>query len=446
MERLGLGYETLAALNPRLVYAGLVGYDQAGPYAARPAYDDLIQGGSTLAQLMARSGDGTPRYVPTALADRVVGATAVGAILAALFERERSGRGQRVDVPMFETMVAFVLSDHLGGLTFDPPLDAGGYARQLSPERRPYATRDGYVCALVYTDAQWQRFLLAVGRDELLADARFASFAERSRHIDEVYGELSRIFMTRDTAEWLVLLDAADVPAMRMHDLQSVLDDPQLEASRFFAMVEHPSEGLMRSMRPPPVYSRTPAEPLRLAPRHGEHSRRGAARGRIRRGGDRRARGRRRSAAGGRPRRAPVRRPPMSRPPIQRPPVRTNRPEASEPWTSPSAPNRKQIRDAVAKLCARFDDAYWLERDQDGDFPDDFYRAIADAGWLGIAMPRGIWRRRARHHRGGDDDAGDRRVGRRHVGRLGRAHEHLRPQPGRGVRHRGAEAAACCRR
>jgi crotonobetainyl-CoA:carnitine CoA-transferase CaiB-like acyl-CoA transferase len=273
MERLGLGYATLAALNPRLVYAGLVGYDQAGPYAARPAYDDLIQGGSTLAQLMARSGDGTPRYVPTALADRVVGATAVGAILAALFERERSGRGQRVDVPMFETMVAFVLSDHLGGLTFHPPLDAGGYARQLSPERRPYATRDGYVCALVYTDAQWQRFLLAVGRDELLADARFASFAERSRHIDEVYGELARIFATRGTAEWLALLDAADVPAMPMHDLQSVLDDPQLEASHFFAMVEHPSEGRVRSMRPPPVYSRTPAEPLRLAPRHGEHSR-----------------------------------------------------------------------------------------------------------------------------------------------------------------------------
>ncbi len=273
MQRLGLGYETLAALNPRLVYAGLVGYDQAGPYAARPAYDDLIQGGSTLAQLMARSGDGTPRYVPMALADRVVGATAVGAIVAALFERERSGRGQRVDVPMFETMVAFVLADHLGGLTYEPPLDAGGYARQLSSERRPYRTADGHVCALVYTDAQWQRFVRAVGRDELLVDARFATFVERSRHIDTVYAELARIFTTRGTKEWLALLDAADVPAMPMHDLQSILDDPQLAASDFFAMVEHPSEGLVRSMRPPPVYSRTPAAPLRLAPRHGEHSR-----------------------------------------------------------------------------------------------------------------------------------------------------------------------------
>lgn len=273
MARLGLGYDALAALNPRLVYAALVGFDQAGPYAARPAYDDLIQGGSTLAWLMARSGDGTPRYVPTALADRLVGATAVGAILAALLERERSGRGQRVEVPMYETMVAFVLSDHLGGLTYEPPLDGGGYARQLSPERRPYRTSDGHVCALVYTDAQWQRFARAIGREELLADARYATYAERSRHIDVVYAELARIFATRSTAQWLALLDAADVPAMPLHDLASVLDDPQLAASGFFASVEHPSEGRLRSMRPPPVYSRTPAEPPRLAPRLGEHSR-----------------------------------------------------------------------------------------------------------------------------------------------------------------------------
>ncbi len=273
MARLGLGYDALAAHNPRLVYAALVGYDQAGPYAARPAYDDLIQGGSTLAWLMAQAGDGTPRYVPTALADRLVGATAVGAIVAALLERERSGRGQRVEVPMYETMVAFVLSDHLGGLTYEPPLDGGGYARQLSPERRPYRTSDGHVCALVYTDAQWQRFARAIGRDELLADARYATYAGRSRHVDVVYAELARIFATRSTREWLALLDAADVPAMPLHDLTSVLDDPQLAASGFFGSVEHPSEGRVRSMRPPPAYSRTPAQPQRLAPRLGEHSR-----------------------------------------------------------------------------------------------------------------------------------------------------------------------------
>jgi formyl-CoA transferase len=273
MARLGLDYETVAALNPKLVYAGLYGFGQDGPYAARPAYDDLIQGGATLAHLIARAGDGTPRYVPTAMADRIVGITAVGGILAALLARGRTGRGQRVDVPMFETMVGFVLGDHLGGLSYEPPLDGGGYARQLSPHRRPYRTQDGWICALVYNDGQWQRFLRAIGRESLLqTDPRFATFAERARHIDFVYGELAQMFLERSTADWMALLEEADLPFMPMHDLQSVLTDPHLLATGFFAQVEHPSEGTIRSMQMPMRWSDTPAAPERLAPRHGEHS------------------------------------------------------------------------------------------------------------------------------------------------------------------------------
>ncbi len=273
MARLGLAYETVAALNPRLVYAGLFGFGQDGPYAARPAYDDLIQGGATLSYLIARASGGPPRYVPAAIADRIVGATAVGGILASLVARQRTGRGQRLDVPMFETMVAFVLGDHLGGLSFEPPLDEGGYARQLSPERRPYRTRDGYICALVYNDKQWQSFLRAVGRESLLqTDARFANFFNRSKNIDHVYGELGRIFEERSTAEWMALLEAADVPMMPMHDLKSVLQDPHLVATGFFAIEEHPSEGAVRTMRMPLSWSDSTAEPPRPAPRHGEHS------------------------------------------------------------------------------------------------------------------------------------------------------------------------------
>lgn len=272
MQRLRLGYEDVAAINPRLIYAGVFGFGQDGPYAAKAAYDDLIQGGSALAHLMARGGDGTPRYVPNALVDRIVGLNAVGAILASLVHRDRTGVGQRVDIPMFETMAGFVMGDHLGGLTYEPPLDQGGYARHLSPDRRPYKTSDGYICVIVYNDKQWDKFLTATGRNDLRSDPRFATFAGRAVNIDHVYAELARIIALRSTAEWIKLLDEADVPALPMHDLVSILSDPHLVATEFFPTVEHPSEGKIRSMRTAATWSETPAQPTRLAPRLGEQS------------------------------------------------------------------------------------------------------------------------------------------------------------------------------
>ncbi len=273
MARLGLDYDAIALSNPRLVYAAVVGYAQTGPYAHRPAYDDLIQGGATLAHLSAQASQGEPRYAPNAIADRFVGMSAVGAVLATLLARERTGRGQQVEIPMFETMVSMILGDHLGGLTFEPPLDQGGYARHLSPDRRPYRTRDGYVCALVYNDKQWDRFLTAIGRVDLLTgDPRFATFESRSKHVDIVYAELARIFLTRTTDQWLALLDAADVPFMPMHDLQSILSDPHLVATGFFSLLEHPSEGLVRRTAVPITWSDSGAAEDRPAPRLGEHT------------------------------------------------------------------------------------------------------------------------------------------------------------------------------
>nr|WP_085467598.1 CoA transferase [Mesorhizobium australicum] len=273
MKRLGLSWEEVRAVNPRLIYAGLCGYGQQGRYAARPAYDDLIQGGATLSHLFMLSGSEEPRYVPTAIADRVVGLTALGGILAAIIERNRSGVGQRVDVPMFETMVSFVLSDHLGGLTFDPPLDRGGYARQLARDRRPLPTADGHVCALVYTDEHWRRFLKAVGQDELMEiDSRFASFGARMQNLTFVYGWLAEIFRTRTSGEWIDLLDEADVPVMAMHTFETILRDPHLADVGFFAAVEHPSEGGTIAMANPVQMSATPVEIARFAPRLGEHT------------------------------------------------------------------------------------------------------------------------------------------------------------------------------
>jgi crotonobetainyl-CoA:carnitine CoA-transferase CaiB-like acyl-CoA transferase len=271
MARLQLGYDVVAKINPRLIYAGVFGFGQDGPYAAKPAYDDLIQGATALPALMAQTGDGVPRYVPNALVDRIVGLTAVGAICASLVHRDRTGRGQRLDIPMFETMAGFVMGDHMGGLTYEPPLDRGGYARHLSRDRRPYKTADGYICVIVYNDKQWANFFEATGRDDLRCDPVFSTFAGRATNINTVYAELARIFETRTTAEWIDLLTKADVPVMPMHDLESILQDPHLASTGFFPVVDHPSEGKIRSMKASARWSETPSEPSRLAPRLNEH-------------------------------------------------------------------------------------------------------------------------------------------------------------------------------
>jgi crotonobetainyl-CoA:carnitine CoA-transferase CaiB-like acyl-CoA transferase len=273
MARLGLDYEALAAANPAILYVGLFGYGQTGPYAAKPAYDDLIQGASGIPTLIAMAGDGTPRYVPITIADRVVGLKAVNAILGGLMHQQRTGIGQRIDVPMFEEMAEFVLIDHLGGLTYDPPLDHGGYARLLSRYRRPYKTSDGHICALIYNDKQWKSFFEAIGKSELLAEPRFATHAARHAHIDEIYQEVGRIFVTRTTAEWRELLERADIPVMPMHTLESILEDPHLEAVGFFRTIEHPVEGRVRQMRVPSTWSESQPEPGGPAPTFGQHGR-----------------------------------------------------------------------------------------------------------------------------------------------------------------------------
>ena len=272
MARLGLAYEPLAARNARLIYAGVFGYGQDGPYAAKPAYDDLIQGAATVPYLFSRAGTPHPLYLPSALADRVAGLFALSAILAAVVERASSGKGQRVDIPMFESMVNFIMSDHLGGLTFEPPLDAGGYARQLSPQRRPYKTLDGYICTLLYTDAHWERFFTAVGQAEKLKqDQRFSSFAARMAHIDEVYATLSDILVHKTTKEWMEILEAADIPVMPMHDFDSLLKDPHLVATNYFASVTHPTEGEIKEISVPTKFFRTPAKSTGPAPQQGQH-------------------------------------------------------------------------------------------------------------------------------------------------------------------------------
>jgi crotonobetainyl-CoA:carnitine CoA-transferase CaiB-like acyl-CoA transferase len=273
MERLGLGYEAVAKARADIIYVGTFGFGQDGPYAAKPAYDDLVQGLCAVPALVAQAGDGTPRYAPINIADRVVGLHALAAILGALRHRDRTGAGQRIDVPMFETMASFVLGDHLGGMSYEPPLDEGGYARLLAPERRPFRTADGFLCAVIYTDRHWQRFIEIAGRDDWRGDPRFASHASRTRDMATIMAGVAEIFLGRSTAEWESLLGAADIPHARMHTLASLLEDPHLVEVGFFPVSEHPSEGVVRTMRVPSRWSVSQPEPGRPAPRLGEHSR-----------------------------------------------------------------------------------------------------------------------------------------------------------------------------
>lgn len=269
LRRLGLDAATLRAADPRLVHCALVGFGQSGPHAARPAYDDLIQGIAGIPKLAGAE----PRYAPLALADRVTGLHALSAILAALVERGRTGLGQEIEVPMFEVMASFTLGDHLGGMVFDPPLDGGGYARLLSPDRKPYATRDGHVCTMIYSDAQWRRFFAAIGQpDRCDADPRLADHATRTLHIDALYAELGAIFATRRTAEWLELLEANDVPCAPAHDLAGLRADPHLAATGFFTAEDHPSEGRLTAMAAPVRFGAHGEVPRRPAPRLGEHT------------------------------------------------------------------------------------------------------------------------------------------------------------------------------
>ncbi|MFS2050207.1 CaiB/BaiF CoA transferase family protein [Variovorax sp. Varisp41] len=273
MARLGLGHAEVAAVNPRILYVGVYGYGQDGPYAAKPAYDDLIQGAVAIPTLGVRAGAPVPRYVPSAMVDRIVGMSAANAVSAGLFHRERTGRGQAIDVPMFETMAQFVLGDHMGGQTFEPPLGPAGYARLLNEQRRPYATRDGHLCVLIYNDKQWKTFFGLIGRAQAMEDdPRFSSIGARTEHIGELYQLVGEAMRTRTSAEWTALLEAADIPVMPMHTLESLMDDPHLAAVGFFETVEHPSEGHMRSMAIPTRWSGSPPSVSRHAPRLGEHS------------------------------------------------------------------------------------------------------------------------------------------------------------------------------
>ena len=257
INKLGFDFAAVAAEKPDIIYCGAYGYSAKGPYAARPAYDDLIQGITGLAALGEVGGD-APRYMPTVLSDKLVGLMASQAILAALFHRAQTGEGQEIEVPMFESVAAFLLTEHICGRAFEPPLADAGNARLMSAHRKPVKAKDGYICILPYTDANWAAFFEIAGRQDLAADPKFAKYAERMKNIDELYAIMGEAVIEKTVDEWATQCEQAQIPWAPVNTMDDLFDDEHLNAVGFFERTEHVSEGRTIVPKLPLNFSKTP--------------------------------------------------------------------------------------------------------------------------------------------------------------------------------------------
>ena len=269
LGRLGFGYEACRALNPRLVYAAATGFGQDGPWAARPAFDEIVQAASGLASAIGTNEE--PAFVPSLIGDKVCGLALTAAVSAALFRRERTGVGQLVEVPMLETVAAFNSIEMLGGHAFVPPIGPSGYKRMK--ERRPVRTKDGWLTMLPYSGDNWCVFFETVGHPECIEEFSVRDPVARASNIDRIYNRMSEIALSRTTAEWEALLLSIDVPHAAFAKLTDVAEQPHLKAVGMFVDLDHPTEGKIRQARPSARFSENPASIRRMAPRLGEHTR-----------------------------------------------------------------------------------------------------------------------------------------------------------------------------
>ncbi|MFP6682980.1 MAG: CoA transferase [Gammaproteobacteria bacterium] len=268
---LGFSPDAVMARKSDIIYGALHGYLEEGPYAGRPAYDDVIQGESGIAgAFLAR--DGIPAYVPSVVADKSAGLIAANGLTAALFQRLRTERGVYVEIGMFESMVAYTLGEHQFGLSFSPPKGQAGYTRVISDERKPYQTEDGYICILPYTDKQWQSFWTLADTPELADDPRYLTMTERTRNVDALYAQSRSAISKRTTAHWLKVLTDAEIPCGPINTFENLRRDPHLNEIDFFRAFEHPSEGCLEVLDTGLRFDREPLSIRRHQPQLGEHT------------------------------------------------------------------------------------------------------------------------------------------------------------------------------
>ena len=272
IQKLGLGYEDVRAIAPAIIYVHCTGFGQNGPYRDLQAYDDVIQAATGTASLAPRvDGDPRPRYIPSLVADKVAGHYGAQAMLAALVHKLRTGQGQHVEVPMFESFTNFMLEDHLRDATLVPPIGPIGYPRQLDPGRQPFPTADGYISIVTYSDETMTRLFTLLGAPEIVAMAEFSTALARYKNATALYSHIARLTPLKTTAEWMDILISNNLPAMPVRDLSDIFDDPHLTATGFFKEREHPTEGKYRQMTPPIRFGADPDRLLGMAPSLGEH-------------------------------------------------------------------------------------------------------------------------------------------------------------------------------
>ncbi|MBS0518645.1 MAG: CoA transferase [Proteobacteria bacterium] len=272
LARAGLDHASLAEQNPRLIHCSILAFGRGGRYFNRPAYDPVIQSLSGVAGTLARA-TGEPRFVPMVMSDHVSGLIAAQCIGFALYRREKTGRGEAIDVPMLENMASFVASEHLGAMTFEPPVGPSGDGRLLSPDYRPLPTKDGYITVRPNTNAQAFAFFDAIGRPELKTDPRFDSAASRTKNARAYFQVQREGLGHKTTDEWVELFDRLDVPAARYNSIDDLLTDPHLQDVGFFKEEDHPTEGRVRRTRLANTFSGGQRQDEGHAPLAGQHTR-----------------------------------------------------------------------------------------------------------------------------------------------------------------------------
>ena len=271
MEKLGLDYQAVKKINPDIIYCATYGFSKKGPYGDKGALDDSIQAASGVAMLM-KMVEGEPRYLPTIIGDKTTGLNVANAVTSALFHRERKGKGQEIEVPMFETMVSYVMVEHLWGQVFEPPLAPAGYTRLMSKHRRPYKTKDGYIAVLPYWDNHWATFCKLIDREDMISDERFINMKSRLENIDITYSETGKALAKRTTDEWLEALSDTNVPHMHVSELDDLTQNQHLIESEFWEMHQHPTEGTLRMPKLPIYFSESPASIRLMPPKLGAHN------------------------------------------------------------------------------------------------------------------------------------------------------------------------------